>query len=220
MAFGSGFLENMILSIPAVVVGFSMHEFAHALVAHKLGDPTPERDGRLTINPKSHLEPLGFILLLVAGFGWAKGVRINPSFFKNPRRDQILVSLAGVCMNLLIAVVFVMLISALRFTSLDSIIGETATTITYIVLARVAELNIVLLFFNLIPIAPLDGFKVLAGILPTRFYSLINFLDVHGPKILMGLVFASFIGLPVFSFIISTPTNIIMSLLFKLFLIN
>ena len=104
-----GWLMDKLLLLPGIVLGLSMHEYAHAKVAYKLGDPTPKMQGRVTANPMAHIDPLGFAALIFVGFGWGVPVQINPANFKKRRRDELLVSVAGVAMNLVIAVVFALI---------------------------------------------------------------------------------------------------------------
>ncbi len=144
----------------ALVISLSVHEFAHAYVADKLGDPTARYLGRVTLNPKAHLDPMGTILLLVAGFGWGKPVPFNPNNLKNPKRDSALISIAGPASNfalaLLLTIIFHLLPSGIIVGAIQSLLF---LTIFY---------NLILGFFNLIPIHPLDGFKVVNGILPNN----------------------------------------------------
>ena len=112
-----GWLMDKLLLLPGIVLGLSMHEYAHAKVAYKLGDPTPKMQGRVTANPMAHIDPLGFAALIFVGFGWGVPVQINPANFKKRRRDELLVSVAGVAMNLVIAVVFA--VGKLRICAVD-----------------------------------------------------------------------------------------------------
>lgn len=144
-----------LLVAAGLVIAITVHEFAHAWAANRLGDPTPSLQGRLTLNPLAHLDPLGTILLFVAGFGWGKPVVFDPYNLENPRRDAALISLAGPASNLTLAVLISLLLHA----------GDLNPVI-HIMLAQLVRLNIVLAIFNLIPIHPLDGGKILVGFLP------------------------------------------------------
>jgi Zn-dependent protease len=139
----------------ALVVSISVHEFAHAFVADKLGDPTARYLGRLTLDPRAHLDPLGTVLMLIVGFGWGKPVPFNSINLKNPRRDTALISLAGPFSNFLLAICITGLLHFLNFPSI--FISFLQLTVFY---------NLMLGFFNLIPVQPLDGFKIVHGILP------------------------------------------------------
>ena len=158
----NGFLHpiEFLVFILALVSAVTVHEFMHAFVADRLGDPTARMAKRLTLNPLAHLDPLGSIMLLVAGFGWGKPVPINPQYFVRPAVDELLVALAGPASNLVQAILAGRLARALFVTSPD--IAS--------VLALVVQLNIFLMLFNLIPIPPLDGSKVLRVVLGEETY--------------------------------------------------
>jgi Zn-dependent protease len=148
-------LPQLLTTIAIVVVSLTIHEFAHSLVAIRLGDPTPRQDGRLTLNPLRHIDLVGFILLIVAGFGWAKPVRIDVRQLKNPRRDAILIALAGPASNLLFAFFVAVL---LKLALLAEIFRDQATLEAFFrLITQIAMLNVALAVFNILPIPPLDG---------------------------------------------------------------
>lgn len=149
-------IKDILEIMPGFLLGISIHEFSHGLAADRLGDNTPRLQGRLTLNPAKHLDPIGFLCLLVFGFGWAKPVMINPRNFKNPRRDDAIVSLAGPISNFLIAFLFMGLIKLTINTSLS----PTAIDVFY----GTVMVNLMLMVFNLIPIPPLDGHHILGSI--------------------------------------------------------
>ncbi|MDU4599273.1 MAG: site-2 protease family protein, partial [Clostridium sporogenes] len=164
---------SKILIIPAILVGLTVHEFAHAYVADKLGDKTPKFQGRLTLNPFSHIDIIGFIMILLIGFGWAKPVQINPSALKRGYKDEIKVSVAGVTANVITAFLFALLTGFLLklklvnfgdITSLGGIIG--------LILNYVVRINCMLAIFNLMPIPGLDGFDILRDLWPKTFYKI------------------------------------------------
>lgn len=148
-----------LLMLPGIIIGLSFHEFAHAWMSDKLGDPTPRRQGRVTINPMAHIDPIGFLALLLVGFGWGKPVQIDPSYYTKRRRDEFLVGIAGVTMNLLIAVIFSLparaIVKAFNGAAASDFIYNIYLMIFYIV-----SINIVLMIFNLIPCPPLDGWGI------------------------------------------------------------
>lgn len=151
---------NKLLILPGILLAISIHEFSHGYAAVKLGDDTPKLQGRLTLNPLKHLDPLGFLCLFLVGFGWAKPVMINSRNFKNPRRDDLLVSLAGPLSNFIMAFIFAGLMKLVDMFLPD-------TSLKQIVLAvfnGTVLINIVLMVFNLIPIPPLDGHHILGNI--------------------------------------------------------
>ena len=138
-----------------IVVSITIHEFAHSLTAILLGDPTPRQDGRLSLNPLRHLDPLGFLCLIVAGFGWAKPVRIDGRFMKKPRRDEILIALAGPVANVLFAFLFAIL---LKLALLLQVFHRQATFDYFAnLIAQIVMMNIALALFNMLPVPPLDG---------------------------------------------------------------
>ena len=174
--------------IPGMLIGLSFHEYAHGIVAYKLGDPTPKFQGRLTVNPKAHVDPIGFIALLFIGFGWGKAVEINPYNFKKPRRDELLVAFAGVTMNFIIAIVFSVIFKLLSMAGIVNlgmygIGGYLGLIILYII-----QINVVLMIFNLLPVPPLDGFGIVTEIFDLKrkpwYYTVYN----NGFFILMMLL--------------------------------
>ncbi len=190
-------LERILTWIPAVLVGLTFHEYAHGWVALRYGDPTAKLAGRLTLNPIPHLDPIGTILLFLVGFGWAKPVPVNPMNFQgNARQGMMAVSLAGPGANFILA-----LISTIALAFLLNLygLGLLGTPLGSIIQALIL-VNIILAVFNLLPIPPLDGSKILAGLLPgpqTWLYK----LEQYGIIILLVLVFTGAIRL-LFNYII------------------
>lgn len=180
-------LVGMLLSLPGILVALSFHEYAHAQVAVWLGDDTPKYQGRLSISPAAHLDPMGFFSLLFLGFGWAKPVMINPNNFKKPKRDDILVSLAGPMMNLLLAIVFAFIIKATIYLPESIIFSDVFGTVLQVLKSTVI-INVVLMIFNLIPIPPLDGSHVLFGLLNMKNTEVYYNLQRYGMYILLGLI--------------------------------
>ncbi|QEK10916.1 site-2 protease family protein [Crassaminicella thermophila] len=154
-------VRETLLLIPGIMIGFSFHEYAHAQVAVWLGDDTPKLEGRLSLSPHVHIDPFGFLFILWAGFGWAKPVMINENNFKNPRRDDILVSLAGPVMNLIIALFFLILMKICYNLPIPNNLYTTIMD----VFDYTVWINVVLFVFNLLPIPPLDGSHIFFGIL-------------------------------------------------------
>ena len=155
-----GFLMGVIAGLPGLVIAMTVHEYAHARVADLLGDFTPRMMGRLTLNPAAHIDPFGLLMLFLVRFGWAKPVTINPNNFKNPRRDDILVSLAGPAANLITAF-FALLVMVLLVKS-----GIRMSTGMSTVFSLIMIYNINFAIFNMLPIPPLDGSNVLKQLLP------------------------------------------------------
>lgn len=195
-------LRSIALMLPAIVLGLTFHEYAHGLAAYKLGDNTARSQGRLTINPAAHVDPVGLILLFLAGFGWAKPVPINPLNFRGDmRRGVLLVSLAGPATNLLLAIAAAIIWGALAGLKLPYFND---------IMMYMIQINVVLAIFNLIPVPPLDGSKILAGILPGRQEWLYK-MEAYGMIILIVLIFTGAI-----SFIFNIFVKPIISVLYSL----
>jgi len=177
-------LRTMILTIPGLLVALSFHEYAHARAATALGDDTPRLAGRLTLDPLAHLDPLGTVLILLGGFGWAKPVPFNPLRLRgNMRRGSMLVALAGPAMNLALALVLYTGQGLFWRFAPGGLPGDVDLMIT-----QAAYLNVVLAVFNLIPIPPLDGSWVLGAVLPRGAARGLEGLQRTGPMLLMLLV--------------------------------
>ena len=176
-----------ILMLPGIIIGLSFHEFAHAWVSDKLGDPTPRRQGRVTINPLAHIDWMGFLALLLVGFGWGKPVQIDPGYYKHRRRDEFLVGIAGVTMNLLLAIAFSIPARAM----LKAFSGPSVSDIVYniyLIIFYIVSINIVLMVFNLIPCPPLDGWGIITQIFRLDRYSWWYKVYQYGTWILLGLI--------------------------------
>lgn len=170
----------LLFTISSLAISISFHEAAHAWMANRLGDPTAKHLGRISLNPFDHIDPIGTVILplflIISGlpvFGWAKPTPFNPWNLENPKRDSALISLAGPASNFAIAIVLALIFRVIRFDLLLSII----------------QLNLALGIFNLIPIHPLDGFKVVGGLLPKNLYLQWVQLERYGPILLLVLIF-------------------------------
>ena len=191
----------------SLILAISVHEFAHAFAANKLGDPTPKLQGRLTLNPLAHLDLFGTILLVLVGFGWGKPVIYDPYNLKNPRRDAALISLAGPASNILFAI----LITILYRVALISIFPSA---IIFNILFFIIYFNLILAFFNLIPIHPLDGGKIFTGFLPASEAREADiFLRRYGLIILVLLIFPIFSGVSPIWLVLSPIINFLLGIL-------
>lgn len=165
----AGYFFQLLLQIPGIVVGLSFHEFAHAWASVRLGDPTPRLQGRLTVSPRAHFDPFGFLCLVFCGFGWGVPVEINPNYYKNRRRGELIVSCAGIVMNLLVAVLFGFLARLVLHFSPNAAFGDTSLTgILLEILLYTVIINLTLAVFNLLPVPPLDGFGIVTEIFNLR----------------------------------------------------
>ena len=183
-------ISRILISLPAIVIGLTFHEYAHGRMADYLGDDTPYYQGRLTLNPLPHMDWLGFLMLMLAGFGWAKPVQVNPYKLRGGLiKGMLLVSLAGPLMNILLA--FLAMI-ALRVVAPYQ--GMEWASYTIMLLEPLIWINLVLAVFNLIPVPPLDGSKILAGILPDRGASIMYALEKYGILILLLLLITGVIS--------------------------
>lgn len=194
--------------IPCAIIAVVLHELAHGLVSYWLGDPTPKETGRLSINPSKHLDIMGVICLIFFGFGWAKPVVINPMYYKKPKWGIALVSLAGPLMNFIIMIlsfVFMWIILKLQIyviTNPSEILNMIYEFFTYL-----AIINLGLGLFNLIPIPPLDGSKIIGCILPEKAYNEYMGYQKYGTFFIIGLLMLLYI---LESFNIASPLNILM----------
>jgi len=200
---------HWLLVLPGIILGLTVHEYAHARVADYLGDSTSAYAGRLALNPLAHLDLMGFLMLMLAGFGWAKPVPINPLRFQGNMRTGIaLVSIAGPLANLLMAFTGA-LIFYLSFPE-GTFIVQTSGSIGVQMLLGLIQINVVLAVFNLIPVPPLDGSKILASILPPQSGNAFLQLERYGPLILIALIFLGVIGkllLPLVTLVLGVVFN-------------
>ncbi len=180
-------LMHELILLPGIIVGLSFHEYAHAKVAYKLGDPTPKMQGRVTINPLAHIDPIGLAALLFAGFGWGVPVEINPYNFKHRRRDELMVALAGVVMNLLVAIAFT-IIAKLLYLLVPTLLYTSVGSVLWQIIQYVIMINLVLMIFNLIPCPPLDGFNIISEIFNIKHTEFYWTLYRYGSWILIALI--------------------------------
>ena len=177
----------------AIVVAVVVHEFCHAWMATYLGDPTARYMGRLTLNPLAHLDPVGTIMLFIAGFGWGRPVPFSLNHLKNPRMDAALIALAGPLSNLVIALLFAIPFRYLFLDGLDIASASTVTIFSFKLIKTMIDLNLLLMVFNLLPIPPLDGSKIFALLLPGDYVGKLYKYRNYGYGILLVLVFSHFL---------------------------
>jgi Zn-dependent protease len=179
-------VAGILLLIPPILFALTVHEFSHALIASRLGDPTARLLGRLTLNPIAHLDPIGTILLFVAGFGWAKPVPVDARYLAHPRRDMMWIALAGPVSNVVLAALFGSLLRAMVGNPYLS--GTLAGSALLSMVQYSVALNLMLAVFNMIPIFPLDGSRILTGLLPARAAERYRALEPIGPMLLLGII--------------------------------
>lgn len=183
--------------LPGVLLAITIHEFAHGWVSWKLGDPTPKREGRLTLNPLKHLDPMGAICMMLFHMGWARPVMVNPYYYKDPKKGTALVSLAGPAINLITGTIAVFILvwieAAVRYDGLQ--LNQVIYTL-YLMLYYFSVLSINLAVFNLIPLPPLDGSKILGLVLPDKAMYFINKNHNYFMIILMIALYMGFLDTP------------------------
>jgi Zn-dependent protease len=194
---------KIVWSIPAVLIAITVHEYWHGRIAYKLGDPTAAEAGRLTLNPLAHLDPIGTLMLIFFRFGWAKPVPVNFNNLNHPRRDMIYVSLAGPVANILTAIIFALTLRLSYYFFLRITVVQNTVFLKLILtlikgwllfLQTGVIINLALAIFNLIPVPPLDGSKILLGFLPNSTTYRYAKLESYGPIILLILAYSGIIG--------------------------
>ncbi|HVN56332.1 MAG TPA: site-2 protease family protein [Anaerolineaceae bacterium] len=215
MDFGSLFSIPVLISkLLILLVALPIHEFAHAWTADRFGDDTPRLNGRLTLNPLVHLDPIGSLLILVSGFGWARPVPINPYQLGRRSPSAVMwVSLAGPLSNLLLAILAALPIRLGLMSSLY-LSGSPVLAAVPQILETFMFINLILFLFNLIPLAPLDGEKIFSYFFPASWSNALDRIRPYSPLILLLIVFVlPQLGLPVLNWIIGPPLNAISRLL-------
>lgn len=179
MSYGTNNILSLVLTLPGVIIAITFHEFAHAYAAEKLGDDTPRSQGRLTLNPLSHIDPFGFVLLIFANFGWGKPVQINPRNFNrniSMSKGEAIVSIAGPAMNFILAILFTIIYFLVyKFAGVEFLTSTLGSCIL-IAIQYTAILNIGLGVFNLLPLPPLDGSKIFKNFMS---YNVRNWIEEH-----------------------------------------
>ena len=200
------FILQLIIMAPPILLALTVHEFAHGYVAFRLGDPTAQAMGRLTLNPLKHLDPLGTLAFFIIKIGWAKPVPVNPAYFRNPRKDMLWVALAGPAVNLVLAVISALAVKVVWFIAANipysQMVEAILVPLNQVLMASV-WINLVLCIFNFLPIPPLDGSRILAGILPPHLARSYASVERYGFIIILVLAFSGLLSkmiMPVISF--------------------
>ena len=214
---------DILLILPITIISLTIHECAHGLIAYKLGDPTAKESGRLTLNPLAHIDIVGFIMMIVVHFGWAKPVPVNPLYFKNPKKGMMLTALAGPTSNPILA--FVSTFFALFFTYSAYFSGVVFFDSLFEFFALMALLNFGLAAFNLIPVYPFDGSRILSYFMPNSFS---NFTAQYGNYIYIAffvfIMVTDYISIAIFNvqmfcyntctFVLDKPAMFLANLIF------
>lgn len=208
-------LIQKLYMMPAILIAFTFHEYAHAVVADKLGDKTPKFQGRITLNPLAHIDLIGFVMIVLVGFGWAKPVETNPNAYKNYYKDDLKVSIAGPLANVLVAFIFSFItVIIYKFVPFNEIVLIIFTMVKYTV-----SINCMFFLFNLIPIPGLDGFHILRDLFPKTFYNIADSLYKYQLLILIAIIMPVFGNRSLADFIIQVPANAIANLFLKIALL-
>lgn len=208
MNFSVDYLIQMIYTIPVLLIAFPIHETAHGFAANKLGDPTAKMMGRLSLNPFKHLDPIGTICLILFRFGWAKPVPVDSRNFKNPKAGMAVTALAGPLSNLILGFVSIILMELLGAATYTNEIVYNICSIIYTFLYYSAWINISLCIFNLIPLPPLDGEKILSFFLPESVNAFFERYTMYIQLLLMFLLFTPAITTPLTYMVNNTFTNL------------
>ncbi len=207
---------TLFIAMPAILFALTFHEYAHAWAAWKLGDPTARSMGRLSLNPLVHLDPAGTIMLVITvmsgfGIGWAKPVPVDPRYLRNPRKDMLWIALAGPVSNIILAFILVGVLT--HMPSGDALIETLRRMLRYGII-----INLALAFFNMLPVPPLDGSRVLKGLLPAAQAQRYGQLEMYGPILLIGLIIADqMLRIGIIRTWIAVPAQICLTLMSNFF---
>ena len=211
-------IAGLLLSLPVIFLALCVHEVAHGFVANKLGDPTAKNLGRLTLNPLKHLDPIGFLSMVMFGYGWAKPVPINTRHFKKPRAGMALCAAAGPISNIVMALIFTAIMKiftlVLPLIPTTTLFAQNVVSFTAMMLSAGVFLNLSYAVFNLIPIPPLDGSKILYMFLPAKIYMKVVQFERYIYFVLLALVIFGAIGYILYFVVV--PTMFLLSLIFQI----
>ena len=208
-------LISFLLTLPIALISLSVHETAHGYIAYRLGDPTARNLGRLTLNPIKHLDPIGFLCMILGGFGWAKPVPVNARYFKNPRRGMARTGVAGPISNILLAsffaLIYEILFALLKDVRFTSELAFNVALISLQFLSLAAYLNVALAIFNMIPIPPFDGSRLLYAFLPPKTYFSVMKYERYIMIALLIMLFTGILDRP-----LNVTTNFVLNGIFRM----
>jgi Zn-dependent protease len=196
-------ISQLIIMAPPLLFALTLHEYAHGYVAYRLGDPTAYNAGRLTLNPLSHLDPIGTIAFFFIKFGWAKPVPVNPMYFREPRKGMLWVALAGPITNLVLAVISAILVKVTLYILINSssaLLGSILGPLLAMLVTSV-WINLVLCIFNFLPIPPLDGSRIVTGLLPEHLAGRYASFERYGFIVILLLAFSGVLSTVIFPII-------------------
>lgn len=207
-------LDTIIARMIVLLIAFTIHELAHAVTADYLGDPTPRSQGRITLNPLKHLDPFGTIMLLISGFGWAKPVMVNPYNMRgNYRTSMAIVAVAGPISNLVMAILGAIPLRLTQYMPISFLFSPTWDKLQFL-FVQFIFINLILMLFNLIPIPPLDGYKILQGVLPPEMGEQLRPLEQYGFMILLlAIFFLPMVGFDILNLLVMTPAGVLLQAL-------
>jgi len=206
--------DTIVARMIVLLIAFTIHELAHAITADYLGDPTPRSQGRITLNPLKHLDPFGTIMLLLSGFGWAKPVMVNPYNLRgNMRTSMAIVAIAGPTSNLVMAIFGAIPLRLMEYMPISFVLSPTWEKLSFL-FVQFVWINLILMLFNLIPVPPLDGYKILQGFLPPEMGDQLRPLERYGFMILMFAIFIMpRMGVDILGILVMTPAGIMLEAL-------
>ncbi|AYD39892.1 site-2 protease family protein [Clostridium fermenticellae] len=208
----NNWLLQKILIVPAVLIGLTVHEYAHAVVADRLGDKTPKFQGRLTLNPFVHVDIIGFLMIILIGFGWAKPIETNPNALKNRYKDDLKVSFAGPFANLILAFIGALCVGIIiKFGSISLGNVPILYSIIMSIFYSIVSINCMLFVFNLIPIPGLDGFHILRDLFPSIYFRISDSLYRYQLIILI-----IFVATPLANYIVGVPSSLLYGMFMKI----
>ena len=190
------YITNIFVRALVLFTCIPIHDYAHARVAKKLGDPTAENMGRLTLNPFAHFDPFGSIMLILTGFGWARPVPVNPVYFRDGRKGMAITALAGPVSNLILSWILLVIYKIIYFSTVISVNASSFSSVILTILSIMVTVNLHLAVFNILPVPPLDGSRIFSFVIPTKYYYKIMQYERYISIALIVLLFTGILSIP------------------------